>query len=54
MINTGEREARMMGLAAPQTGFTLPVIMISNRAFSSDRPCMDYAGANSFKVYINP
>lgn len=54
MIGIGKKEPNMAGLAAPQVGFSFKIIIVSDNAFSPDRPDPNKTAENSFRVFINP
>jgi peptide deformylase len=54
MVNTGKKEPNMAGLAAPQVGFSFRIIIVSDKAFATDRPEPGKTKENSFRVFVNP
>lgn len=54
MLDIGRKEPDMAGLAAPQIGIPLQIIIINSKSMQSQRPIPDGKNPSSFGVYINP
>lgn len=54
MIDTGKKEPNMAGLAAPQVGLSFQIIIVSDKAFVTDRPEPGEIKENRFRVFVNP
>ncbi|WP_129544089.1 peptide deformylase [Serratia sp. 1D1416] len=54
MLDIGKQEPGMAGLAAPQIGISLPIVIINSKSMQSQRPIPDGTNPDSFDVYINP